>query len=390
MITSYLGSMTDVGNAAALNNAYAGPSLQQAMGINQGGYLRKSVVDVMGAAQQSGSALLNSAQARAAEVAQRMRVNMPQMPGMGMAQVGPGGALGPGQLGPVMPFDPASMEAPAGTVGPSVPASPGGGGSQGGGGGNKGRGGGSQGGGGGNKGGGGKGNPGRRPPTGGSNALMNRNMLLGGATALGGGIGAAPGLMEMQQGNVLGGGVQAAVGGTTGAIGSRMMAGPGGIGKKLGGLALMGAGYLAGGFLGDRAQVAKAEATGATSTEEEAAQKAGRTSREADAKVDLAINQGILNQNLAAIKDLSRFNADLEREYMMKNMPMIEKMKRNELVRNQAMAATLTSNYAMLGAQATAGKLALGAQEQMGANLRTALTNNPYAGNTMQAPNISF
>ena len=354
MITSYLGGMTDVGNAAALNNAYAGPSLQQAMGINQGGYLRKSVVDVMGAAQQSGSALLNSGQARAAEVAQRIRLNMPQiqMPGMGMA-----------------------------TAATSAPASSGGGGSQGGG---------SQGGGGGNKG-GGKGGGGKKPPAGGGrNILMDRNMLMGGATALGGGIGAAPGLMEMQQGNVLGGGVQAAVGGTTGAIGSRMMAAPGGIGKKLGGLALMGAGYLAGGFLGDRVQVAKAEATGATSTEEEAAQKAGRTSRRKDAEVDLAINQGILNQNLAAIKDLSRFNADLEREYMMKNMPMIETMKRNELVRNQAMAATLTSNYAMLGAQATAGKLAVGAQQQMGANLRTALTNNPYAGNTMQAPSISF
>ena len=383
MITSYLGSMTDVGNAAALNNAYAGPSLMQSMGINQGGYLRRSIGNVVGAAQQSGGALLNATQARAAEAAQRIRLNMPQMPGMGMAQVGPGGALGPGQLGPVMPFDPASMEAPAGTVGPSVPASPGGGGSQGGGGGNKGTGGGGQGGG--NKDGGGKGKQGKQPSTGGRNALMSRNMLLGGALAAG----AVPGIMEMQQGNTVGGAAQAAVGGGTAALGASMMR-RGNPKSMLAGAAVAGLGQLASGFIGDRAQVAKAEATGATSTEEEAAQKAGRTSRRADAEVDLAINQGVLNQNLAAIKDLSRFNAELEREYMMKNMPMIEKMKRNELVRNQAMSATLTNQYAMLGSLATAGKLAQGAQQQMGANFRTALTSNPYAGNTLQAPNISF
>ena len=381
MITSYLGSMTDVGNAAALNNAYAGPSLMQSMGINQGGYLRRSVGNVLGAAQQSGSALLNATQARAAEAAQRMRLNMPQMPGMGMAQAGPGGALGPGQQGPVIPFDPAALEAPVGTVGPNVPAPPAPPASGGGGGGNEGKGGG-----GGGKKGGGKGGGGKNPPAGGGrNMLMNRNMLLGGALAAG----AVPGIMEMQQGNTVGGAAQAAVGGGSAALGASMMR-RGNPKSMLAGAAVMGLGQLASGFIGDRAQVAKAEATGATSTEEEAAQKAGRTSRKADAEVDLAINQGVLNQNLAAIKDLSRFNAELEREYMMKNMPMIEKMKRNELVRNQAMSATLTSQYAMLGSLATAGKLAQGAQQQMGANFRTALTSNPYAGNTLQAPNISF
>lgn len=359
MYTAYLGGMTDVGNMAALNSVYTpegSPSLRQSMGLNQGGFLRRSAVDMIGALQQSGSALLDSGQARAAEAAQRIRLNMPQMqmPGMGMA-----------------------------TAATSAPASSGGGGSEGGGGGNKGTGGGNQGGG--NKDGGGKGNQGKRPPTGGRNALMSRNMLLGGALAAG----AVPGVMEMQQGNTVGGAAQAAVGGGTAALGASMMQ-RGNPKSMLIGATVAGLGQLASGFIGDRAQVAAAEATGATSSEEEAAQKAGRTSRRKDAEIDLLINQGILDQNLSAIKDLSRFNADLEREYMIKNMPMIEKMKRNELVRNQAMAATLTSNYAMLGAQATAGKLAVGAQQQMGANFRTALTNNPYAGNTMQAPNISF
>jgi hypothetical protein len=51
---------------------------------------------------------------------------------------------------------------------------------------------------------------------------------------------------------------------------------------------------------------------------------------------------------------------------------------------------TQTSNYAMLGTVATAGKLATGAQAEAGATMRTMLSNNPYAGSVMQAPNISF
>ena len=70
--------------------------------------------------------------------------------------------------------------------------------------------------------------------------------------------------------------------------------------------------------------------------------------------------------------------------------PTIQKMKNADLVRQQAMANTMAGNYAMLGTVATAGKLATGAQAEAGANLRTALTANPYAGSVMQAPNISF
>jgi hypothetical protein len=57
---------------------------------------------------------------------------------------------------------------------------------------------------------------------------------------------------------------------------------------------------------------------------------------------------------------------------------------------NQALMNTQTSNYAMLGTVATAGKLATGAQAEAGATMRTMLRNNPYAGSVMQAPNISF
>ena len=49
-----------------------------------------------------------------------------------------------------------------------------------------------------------------------------------------------------------------------------------------------------------------------------------------------------------------------------------------------------TLSISILGTVATAGKLALGAQAEAGANLRTALSQNPYSGSVLSAPSISF
>jgi hypothetical protein len=70
--------------------------------------------------------------------------------------------------------------------------------------------------------------------------------------------------------------------------------------------------------------------------------------------------------------------------------PLVNRMKNAEMVRQQALMNTQTSNYAMLGTVATAGKLATGAQAEAGETMRTMLRNNPYSGSVMQAPNISF
>tara|TARA_R100000005_G_scaffold45933_1_gene21875 strand:- start:45 stop:890 length:846 start_codon:yes stop_codon:yes gene_type:complete len=112
--------------------------------------------------------------------------------------------------------------------------------------------------------------------------------------------------------------------------------------------------------------------------------------REKIGQQDLSMLDRTLGITTSKQMDLMQFVMDAEREQLQKMNPTIQKMKNAELVRNQAMANTLASNYAMLGTVATAGRLATGAQEQAGANLRTALTSNPYAGSVMQAPNISF
>lgn len=97
-----------------------------------------------------------------------------------------------------------------------------------------------------------------------------------------------------------------------------------------------------------------------------------------------------LGVNTSNLKDLTQFYMDAEREQMQKINPLLQKMKNADMIRQQALMNTQASNYAMLGTVATAGRLATGAQAEAGANLRTALTANPYAGSVMQAPNINF
>ena len=98
-------------------------------------------------------------------------------------------------------------------------------------------------------------------------------------------------------------------------------------------------------------------------------------------------SQGIQTSN---IKDLTQFYSNQQYLDMQRMNPLIQKMKNADLVRQQALMATQGQQYAMLGTLATAGKLATGSQAEMGATLRTALANNPYAGSNLQAPNISF
>lgn len=92
----------------------------------------------------------------------------------------------------------------------------------------------------------------------------------------------------------------------------------------------------------------------------------------------------------SAQKDLSKHYSDQQYYDLQRNMPLIEKMKNSELVRQQALNAHMAQQQAMLGTLATASALAQGAQAESGATLRTALTSAPYAGAVLQAPQIRF
>jgi hypothetical protein len=223
----------------------------------------------------------------------------------------------------------------------------------------------------------------------GQGGLFPRGQLLGGALAL-----PTVGLVaaDLAQGRTLDA-AGTAVGGVatlaaTEAIGR-------GVGGKYG-AAIRGVGALAapmvGNLLGNTLERAKAERDGiapaAASEAEEV--KAGRAKEEIDAQRQLKMQVNAMNANMAGIKDFMAAAGDQEITNMQRQMPMIQKSLDNQLVRQQALMNTQTTNYAMLGTVATAGKLATGAQAQAGETMRTMLRNNPYSGSVMQAPNISF
>ena len=70
--------------------------------------------------------------------------------------------------------------------------------------------------------------------------------------------------------------------------------------------------------------------------------------------------------------------------------PEIEKAKMNDFARYQTAMALQGQIQGQLGTLATAGALAQGAQSGSYGLTATALTNNPYAGATLQAPQIRF
>jgi hypothetical protein len=101
-------------------------------------------------------------------------------------------------------------------------------------------------------------------------------------------------------------------------------------------------------------------------------------------------NIATLNAANAGTKDMLTHTMETERTYMQSMFPLLEQQRNNDVVRQQQIMNSMGQNYAMLGSVATAGKLALGAQANAGANLRTMMTAAPYANSVLQAPNISF
>lgn len=198
-------------------------------------------------------------------------------------------------------------------------------------------------------------------------------------------------ISEAQQGRPIGAAGAVAGGGLAAAAGyglSALLPGPlKGVGRAV----LPAVGAALGAPTGAQgAEYAKRKVTGEPTKGKEGELGSQLAARGKIAAQDLGLREQMLGQNLAATKDLTQFYMQAELQQMQAMNPLIQKMKNADLVRQQAMANTMAGNYAMLGTVATAGKLATGAQAEAGANLRTALTANPYAGSVMQAPNISF
>ena len=245
---------------------------------------------------------------------------------------------------------------------------------------------------GGGGGGGGDNTPGSR-----TGALFDRNTLLGGALSnenagrnigrigyLGPIAAAAQSYMEDKPVEALAGG--AAGLGTTALVraAGRTVKGPlGTVLQVAAPIVGLGAQQLAGGA----AQKAYQRETGSGDPNELSTQLGRLEKLQA---LGLEGNIATLNAVNAGTKDMLTHSMETEKTYMQAMFPLLEQQRNNDVVRQQQIMNSMGQNYAMLGGVATTGKLALGAQANAGANLRTMMQAAPYANSVLQAPNISF
>lgn len=199
-------------------------------------------------------------------------------------------------------------------------------------------------------------------------------------------------IQDVQAGRTLDAAVTGGVGlgalGITEAAGKFVGGGKGAAIRAIGAVAAP----LLGNVAGNKAEQMRSESTGvapaAASPVEQ--RRADMARIEQDANLISRITSAAMAPYVAQQKDLMQYSSDLFIENEKRMDPIIAKRLNDALVRQQALNASNAQNYMAMGTVATAGKLATGLQGEMGANLRTAMQANPYAGSVLQAPNISF
>ena len=194
-------------------------------------------------------------------------------------------------------------------------------------------------------------------------------------------------LEELQEGRPLGAVAALAPAGLS-AVGAGLIGK--GVPGTIAGLGLMGLGAILPGAAAQGAEATRQSVTGKPTK-----------GKEGEFSTQLAMAQQIgelgstqyrnqMGTLTSSLTDLSKHYSDQAYLDLQRNIPLIEKMKNNEVVRQQALMNTQGQLQGMLGVLATGGALARGAQQETGATLRTALTSAPYAGSVLQAPQIRF
>ena len=168
------------------------------------------------------------------------------------------------------------------------------------------------------------------------------------------------------------------------------MLGKGGLPGTALGLGLMGLGAILPGAGAAASESVRQSVTGKPTKGKEAEFSTQLAMRGQLAEQDLTTLDRQLGVHLGYMRDLNRDASNQAFLDLQRMNPLIQQMKNADLVRQQALLNTQGNIQANLGVLATAGALAQGAQAEMGATTRTALTSNPYAGSTLQAPQIRF
>jgi len=220
--------------------------------------------------------------------------------------------------------------------------------------------------------------------------LSGKTPGLGRAAFIGGMI---PGVMaagsELEAGRPTGALAALGTGAVTSAAGAALLKAPHPLAKLAGGALLLGGTMLPG-----------AGAQLAESTRQSITGKPTK-GKEEEFSTQMAMRGQIMNQNLdglersiatnlQATKDLTTFYNQAQVQQFKAMAPELEKAKMNDFARYQTAMALQGQIQGQLGTLATAGALAQGAQAGSYALTQTALTNNPYAAATLQAPQMRF
>jgi len=192
---------------------------------------------------------------------------------------------------------------------------------------------------------------------------------------------------ELQAGRPLGAVAALAPAGLS-VVGSRLI-GKGPVGTAVG-LGLMGLGAVLPGAAAQGAESVRQDVTGKPTKGKEGEFSTQMAMAQQMGELGATQYRNQMGTYTSAMKDLSKHYSDQAYYDLQRNVPIIEKMKNNELIRQQALMNTQGQLQSQLGVLATAGALAQGAQAETGATLRTALTAAPYAGSVLQAPQIRF
>ena len=222
---------------------------------------------------------------------------------------------------------------------------------------------------------------------------FNRSQMLGFAgTAAAAAPLAGQVIQDVQAGRTLDaavtGGVGAGVLGITEAAGRAAGGGKGAAIRGIGAIAAP----LLGNIAGNKAEQMRSEGTGVAPADASPVEerRAGQSKAKQDAALQQEIATNSMNMGISGAKDLMGYAMNQRLEEFQKQIPLINQLQNAQLVRQQALNASNAQNYMAMGVVATAGKIAQQQVRESGANLRTAMQANPYAGSVLQAPNISF
>ena len=194
-------------------------------------------------------------------------------------------------------------------------------------------------------------------------------------------------LEELQEGRPLGAVAALAPAGLS-AVGAGLIGK--GVPGTIAGLGLMGLGAILPGAAAQGAEATRQSVTGKPTKGKEGEFSTQMAMAQQIGELGATQYRNQMGTLTSSLTDLSKHYSDQAYLDLQRNIPLIEKMKNNEVVRQQALMNTQGQLQGMLGVLATGGALARGAQQETGATLRTALTSAPYAGSVLQAPQIRF